>query len=168
MTSPESQQQKLALPALTMLVIGGMVGAGIFSLPRTFAGATGPFGAIIAWLIAGTGMYMLARVFQALAEKRPDIDSGVFAYAKAGFGNYMGFLSAFGYWLGSCLGNVFYWVLIGSTLGRFFPGIFGDGSSATAIIVSLIGIWLFHFLILRGVEQAAYINTIVTFAKVVP
>lgn len=160
--------QKLSLSALTAMVVGSMVGAGIFNLPGRFGAATGPFGAIIAWAIAGTGMYMLARVFQALAEKRPDIDSGVFAYAKAGFGNYMGFLSAFGYWLGSCLGNVFYWVLIGSTLGRFFPDIFGDGSSATAIIVSLIGIWAFHFMILRGVEQATFINTIVTICKIVP
>ena len=160
--------EKFSLYALTGMVVGSMVGAGIFNLPGRFGAATGPFGALIAWAIAGTGMYMLARVFQSLAEKRPDIDSGVFAYAKAGFGNYMGFLSAFGYWLGSCLGNVFYWVLIGSTLGRFFPGIFGDGSSATAIIVSLLGIWIFHFLILRGVEQAAVINTIVTVAKIVP
>ncbi|TSJ60201.1 amino acid permease [Starkeya sp. 3C] len=159
---------KLSLPTLTAMVVGSMVGAGIFNLPGRFATATGPFGAIIAWLIAGTGMYMLARVFQALAERRPDIDSGVFAYAKAGFGDYMGFLSAFGYWLGSCLGNVFYWVLIGSTLGRFFPDIFGDGSSATAIIVSLIGVWAFHFMILRGVEQATFINSIVTIAKIVP
>jgi arginine:ornithine antiporter/lysine permease len=160
--------QKFSLFALTGMVVGSMVGAGIFNLPGRFGAATGPFGAMIAWAIAGTGMYMLARVFQALAEKRPDIDSGVFAYAKAGFGNYMGFLSAFGYWLGSCLGNVFYWVLIGSTLGRFFPGVFGDGSSATAIVVSLIGIWAFHFMILRGVEQAAFINTVVTIAKIVP
>ena len=67
-----------------------MVGAGIFSLPRTFGVATGPFGAIIAWMIAGTGMYMLARVFQSLAERKPDLDAGVYAYAKAGFGNYPG------------------------------------------------------------------------------
>lgn len=164
----DPQADKLPLPTLTAMVVGSMVGAGIFNLPGRFATATGPFGAIIAWLIAGTGMYMLARVFQALAEKRPDIDAGVFAYAKAGFGDYMGFLSAFGYWLGSCLGNVFYWVLIGSTLGRFFPDMFGDGSSATAIIVSLVGIWAFHFMILRGVEQATFINTIVTVAKIVP
>jgi arginine:ornithine antiporter/lysine permease len=160
--------QKMPLFSLTAMVVGSMVGAGIFNLPGRFATATGPFGAIIAWAIAGTGMYMLARVFQALAEKRPDIDNGVFAYAKAGFGDYMGFLSAFGYWLGSCLGNVFYWVLIGSTLGRFFPQWFGEGSSATAIIVSLIGIWSFHFMILRGVEQATFINTVVTIAKIVP
>src|SRR5262252_5053523 len=161
-------EQKLPLPSLTAMVVGSMVGAGIFNLPGRFATATGPFGALIAWAIAGTGMYMLARVFQALAEKRPDLDSGVFAYAKAGFGDYMGFLSAFGYWLGSCLGNVFYWVLIGTTLGRFFPDLFGEGGSAIAIIVSLVGIWAFHFMILRGVEQATFINTIVTIAKIVP
>jgi arginine:ornithine antiporter/lysine permease len=80
----------------------------------------------------------------------------------------MGFLSAFGYWLGSCLGNVFYWVLIGSTLGRFFPDLFGDGSTLVAIAVSLIGVWAFHFMILRGIEQAAFVNTIVTIAKIVP
>jgi len=57
-----SSDQKMSRLQLTAMVVGGMVGAGIFSLPRTFASATGPFGALIAWLIAGTGMYMLARV----------------------------------------------------------------------------------------------------------
>lgn len=152
---------------LTAMVIGSMVGAGIFSLPRTFAGATGPLGAIIAWIIAGTGMYMLARVFQFLAERKPHLDAGVFAYAKEGYGDYPGFLSAFGYWIGSCIGNVSYWVLIKSTLGAFFP-VFGDGNTVIAIIVASAGIWLFHFMILRGIQQAAMINTIVTFAKVIP
>src|SRR5215831_6831489 len=162
-----STEQKMSLTQLTAMVVGGMVGAGIFSLPRTFAGATGPFGAMIAWLIAGTGMYMLARVFQSLAERKPDLDAGVFAYAKAGFGDYPGFLSAFGYWIGSCIGNVSYWVLIKSTLGAFFP-VFGDGNTVVAIVVASIGIWLFHFMILRGVQQATFINQIVTIAKVVP
>lgn len=103
------------------------MGAGIFSLPRTFANATGPVGAAIAWLVAGIGMYTLARVFQALAERKPNLDAGVFVYAKEGFGDYPGFLSAFGYWIGSCIGNVSYWVLIKSTLGAFFR------CSATAI-----------------------------------
>ncbi len=163
-----SEEQKLPLSSLTAMVIGSMVGAGIFNLPGRFATATGPFGALIAWAIAGAGMYMLARVFQALAERRPDIDNGVFAYAKAGFGDYMGFLSAFGYWLGSCLGNTFYWVLISTTLGRFFPQIFGDGTSVGAIVVSLIGVWAFHFMILRGVKEATFVNKIVTVAKIVP
>jgi len=106
-------------------------------------------------------------VFQALAERKPDLDAGVFAYAKAGFGDYPGHLSACGYWIGSCFGNVSYWVLIKSTLGAFFP-IFGDGNTVVAIGVASIGIWLFHFLILRGVQQAAFINSIVTVAKVIP
>jgi arginine:ornithine antiporter/lysine permease len=159
--------EKFSLFALTAMVVGSMVGAGIFSLPRTFGLATGPFGAIIAWCIAGGGMYMLARVFQSLAERKPDLDAGVYAYAKAGFGDYPGFLSAFGYWIGSCIGNVSYWVLIKSTLGKFFP-VFGDGNTVVAILVASVGIWLFHFTILRGVQQAAFINTVVTVAKVVP
>ena len=70
-------EQKISRTALLAMVVGGMVGAGIFALPSRFGGVTGPIGAIIAWLIAGTGMYMLARVFQALAERKPDIDAGV-------------------------------------------------------------------------------------------
>ena len=159
--------QKLSLFALTGMVVGSMVGSGIFSLPSTFANATGPFGALIPWTIAAGGMYTLARVFQMLAERKPDIDAGVYAYAKAGFGDYPGFLSALGYWIGSCIGNVSYWVLIKSTLGAFFP-VFGDGNTVVAIVVASIGIWLFHFMILRGVQQAAFINTVVTIAKIVP
>ena len=162
-----STVQKLSLFALTGMVVGSMVGSGIFSLPRTFATATGPFGAIVAWCIAAGGMYTLARVFQLLAERKPEIDAGVYAYAKEGFGDYPGFLSAFGYWIGSCVGNVSYWVLIKSTLGAFFP-VFGDGNTVSAILVASIGIWAFHFTILRGVQQAAFINTVVTIAKIVP
>lgn len=162
-----TSERKLSLFTLSALVVGSMVGAGIFSLPRTFGQATGPFGAIIAWCIAATGMFMLARVFQSLAERKPDLDAGVYAYARAGFGDYPGFLSAFGYWIGSCIGNVSYWVLIKSTLGAFFP-VFGDGNTVIAIAVASVGIWMFHFTILRGIQQAAFINTVVTIAKIVP
>jgi len=162
-----SSEQKLTLFALTAMVVGSMVGSGIFSLPRVFGTATGPFGAIIAWCVAAGGMYCLARVFQFLAERKPDLDAGVYAYAKAGFGDYPGFLSAVGYWFGSSIGNVSYWVLIKATLGAFFP-VFGDGNTVTAIVVASVGIWLFHFLILRGVQQAAFINQIVTIAKILP
>ena len=109
--------QKPTLFALTAMVLGSMVGSGIFFLPRTFANVTGLFDAIIAWCIAAGGMHTLARVFQFLAERKPDLDAGVYAYAKAGFGDYPGFLSALGYWIGSCIGNVSYWVLIKATLG---------------------------------------------------
>jgi arginine:ornithine antiporter/lysine permease len=58
-------------------------------------------------------------------------------------------------------------VLIKATLGAFFP-VFGDGNTIAAIVVASIGIWLFHFMILRGVQQAAFINQVVTIAKIVP
>ena len=111
------------------MVVGGMVGAGVFSIPRNFAQATGVYGALIAWAIAGAGMLMLAFVFQTLANRKPDLDAGVYAYARAGFGPYLGFFSAFGYWASACVGNVSYWVLIKSTLGAVFPAL-GEGNTA--------------------------------------
>jgi arginine:ornithine antiporter/lysine permease len=149
------------------MVVGSMVGAGIFSLPRTFGSATGPFGAILAWSIAGAGMYTLARVFQMLAERKPDLDAGIYIYAKTGFGDYLGFLSAFGYWLVGCIADVSYWVLIKATLGAFFPA-FGNGNTIPAVLASSVALWLFHFMILGGVRQAAAVNTIVTVAKIIP
>ena len=79
------------------MVVGSMVGAGIFSLMATFGRATGPFGALIAWLIAGFNMLMLAFVLQNLAQRKLDLDNDIFSYAKEGFGNYLGFAAAFGF-----------------------------------------------------------------------
>ncbi|MFE5243578.1 MULTISPECIES: basic amino acid/polyamine antiporter [unclassified Streptomyces] len=158
---------KMSLLTLTMMVVGSMVGAGVFSLPSRFAQETGVAGALIAWAIAGTGMLMLAFVFQTLAVRRPDLDAGVYAYAKAGFGEYLGFFSAFGYWASACVGNVTYWVLITSTVGAVWPAL-GDGDTLVAVVVSTAGLWAFYFLIRRGVKEAAAINRVVTVAKVVP
>lgn len=110
---------------------------------------------------------MLAFVFQRLATRKPDLDAGLFAYAKAGFGDYMGFNSAFGFWASACAGNTSYWVLIMATTSALFPAL-GAGDTLLAVICSTIGVWLFFYLILRGVKQAAVINRIVTWAKVVP
>src|SRR3954466_9319846 len=159
--------QKLTFMTMTAMVVGSMVGAGVFSLPRRFATETGVAGALIAWVIAGAGMLMLAFVFQYLAVRKPDLDAGVYAYAKAGFGEYLGFFSAFGYWASACVGNVTYWVLIMSTVGALVPAL-GDGDTILAIILSTAGVWVFYLLIRRGVKDAAVINRIVTIAKVVP
>jgi arginine:ornithine antiporter/lysine permease len=79
----------------------------------------------------------------------------------------MGFAAAFGFWAGTCLGNTTYFILISSTLGLFFPA-FGDGNTFFAVIFSSLILWAVHFMILRGVKEAAGINTIVTIAKIVP
>jgi arginine:ornithine antiporter/lysine permease len=176
----------MSLPALTAMVVGSMIGSGIFMLPRRFGSATGVFGALIAWAVAGGGMYTLARVFQSLARRKPDLDAGVYAYAKAGFGNYLGFASALGYWAGSVIGNVSYFILIMSTVGLIkytltgqtyftvgdrFGGpieLFGTGDTVLAVVLSSVVLWAVHFMILRGVKQATFINAIVTVAKIIP
>jgi arginine:ornithine antiporter/lysine permease len=79
-------EQKFSRLTLVGMVVGSMVGAGIFSLPGRFGAATGPFGAIVAWTIAGGGMLMLAFAFQFLAERKPDLDSGIAAELGRGRG----------------------------------------------------------------------------------
>ena len=162
-----AQDQKLSRGALIALVVGSMVGAGIFALPSAFGRTTGGLGALIAWCIAGAGMLMLAFVFQTLSRRKPDLDAGIYAYAKAGFGNYLGFSSAVGYWIACCLADTACLILIKATLGQFFPA-FGDGTTLVAIVAASILLWGVHFLVLRGVKQAAALNTIATIAKIVP
>src|SRR3712207_4815020 len=164
---PVATPGRMSVPTLTAMVVGSMVGAGVFSLPARFGVATGILGSLIAWAIAGTGMLMLAFVFQNLAIRKPRLDSGVFIYAKAGFGDYVGFNSAIGFWASAVAGNTFYWVFITATLGGF-TGAFGDGDTVLAVALSTVGVWLFHYLIARGVRDAAVINRIVTVFKILP
>ncbi|MBE1878276.1 basic amino acid/polyamine antiporter [Myceligenerans pegani] len=164
---PGGTATKVSLLTLTAMVVGSMVGAGVFSLPSRFAQETGVAGALVAWTVAGTGMLMLAFVFQRLAIRKPDLDAGVYAYAKAGFGEYTGFFSAAGYWASACVGNVTYWVLIMSTLGQWVP-VLGEGDTVLALALSTVGLWLFFLLVRRGVKEATAINRIVTVAKVIP
>ncbi|CAJ1585333.1 basic amino acid/polyamine antiporter [[Mycobacterium] wendilense] len=161
------KDSKVSLPTLTAMVVGSMVGSGVFLLPRRFGAETGVLGAIIAWTVAGSGMLMLAFVFQRLATRKPQLDAGIFAYAKAGFGDYVGFNSAIGYWASACAGNTSYWVLITATLSALVPA-FGAGDTVAAVVISAIGVWLFALLVMRGVKDAAVINYIVTVAKIIP
>ncbi|MTZ15279.1 arginine-ornithine antiporter [Pseudomonas sp. JL972] len=159
--------QKLRLSALVALVVGSMIGGGIFSLPQNMAASAGAGAVLIGWAITGVGMLTLALVFQTLANRKPELDTGVYAYAKAGFGDYMGFSSAWGYWISAWIGNVSYMVLLFSTLGLFFPA-FGEGNTGLAIACASVLLWAIHFLVLRGIREAAFLNLITTIAKVVP
>ncbi len=166
-STQDRKDNKVSLPTLTAMVVGSMVGSGVFLLPRRFGTETGVLGAVIAWTVAGAGMLMLAFVFQRLATRKPQLDAGIFAYAKAGFGDYVGFNSAIGYWASACAGNTSYWVLITATLSALVPG-FGAGDTVAAVVVSAIGVWLFALLVMQGVKDAAVINYIVTIAKIIP
>jgi arginine:ornithine antiporter / lysine permease len=119
--NPPRRTVGLGLAALTALVVGSMIGSGIFALPSQMAASAAPGPLLIGWGITGLGMLMLAFVFQTLVNRKPDVDGGVYGYARAGFGNYVGFTSAWGYWVSAWVGNVGYLVLLSSTLGYWFP-----------------------------------------------
>ncbi|MBM6405432.1 amino acid permease [Phycicoccus sp. CSK15P-2] len=164
---PTGTLGRVSLLTLTGVVVGSMVGGGVFTLPAEFGGSAGVIAAVVAWTLAGVGMLMIGFVFQSLAVRKPDLDSGVYVYAQVGFGNYAGFSSAFGYWASNIAGNVFYLVFTMTSLSAFFPGL-DDGTTLLAVVLSSAGIWLIHTLVARGVREAAGVNRVVTVVKVVP
>ena len=159
---------KLGLLSLTALVIGSMIGGGVASLPQNMAKGASPAAVIIGWLITGVGMLALAFVYQGLSTRKPKLDAGPYAYARAGFGDFIGFNSAWGYWLSAWIGNVSYVVLIFGALSYFFPAFGSEGNTWQAIVGASILLWVVHAIVLAGVKQAAVINVITTIAKLVP
>ena len=159
--------QKLTLVPLIALVVGSMIGGGVFNLPSDMSRGASPGAILIGWTITGIGMLMLAFVYQSLAVRKPDLNAGPYAYAKAGFGNFVGFNSAWGYWLSAFLGNVAYAVAIFSALSYFFP-VFGDGNNLPSIIGASLCLWLIYALVMKGIKEAAFVNVVTTIAKLVP
>ncbi len=163
----EQPSDKLTLLPLTALVVGSMIGGGVFNLPSDMSRGASPGAILIGWIITGFGMLMLALVYQSLANRKPDLNAGPYAYARAGFGPFIGFNSAWGYWLSAFLGNVAYAVAIFSALSFFVPA-FGDGNNLISILGASICLWLIHALVLNGIKQAAFVNIVTTVAKLVP
>jgi len=163
-----SREHKLGLIALVAIVVGSMLGGGVFSLPQNTAvtSAVGPV--IIAWILAGIGIYFIANVFRQLSDLRPDLQAGVYMYAQEGFGSFVGFNVAWGYWLMTAFGNVAFAVILMDALNQFFPGTFTDGNNINSIICGSVLIWGYNFLVLSGTKVAGFINTLGTIAKMVP
>ncbi|WP_411881918.1 arginine-ornithine antiporter [Polaromonas sp. YR568] len=160
-------QGTLGLGLLVALVTGSIIGSGIFGLPQNMAAGAGAGAILIGWLVTGVGMLVLARVYQMLAMRKPELDNGVYAYARALSGEYVGFNSAWGYWISAWIGNVGYLVAAFGALGYFFPA-FGEGNTPTAVACASVVLWVVHALVLRGINTAAWVNAVVTVAKVIP
>ena len=158
---------KLTLLPLVALVVGSMIGGGVFNLPSDMSRGASPLAIIIGWVVTGIGMLMLAFVYQRLAVRKPELNAGPYAYAKAGFGDFVGFNSAWGYWISAFLGNVAYAVAIFSALSYFAPA-FGDGNNVLSILGASAALWGIHLLVLKGVKEAAFVNVVTTIAKLVP
>jgi len=179
------KSNKLGLWILTALVVGNMVGSGIFMLPRTLSEAASPAGVLAAWSLTGFGVLMTALVFGNLAIRKPNLNGGPQIYAKELFTKgskisiLSGFMASWGYWIGNLAGNIAIVTTFAGYLSTFFPILtsqakwFSIGSftlkvgNGLTFIVCTFLLWTTHFIILRGLENAGRLNFAATAAKVV-
>ena len=160
----------ISLFALLVIIISGAIGGGVFNLANDLARGSTPGGVVISWLFIGFGILMLVLSFNRLITIKPDL-SGVSDYARAGFGDFVGFLSGWGYWISAWTGTIGFAVLMMTSADYFFPSKFANSNGSltilSVIIVSIIS-WILMLLVDRGVETAAAVNAIVMIAKLIP
>ncbi|MBM7694516.1 arginine:ornithine antiporter/lysine permease [Peribacillus deserti] len=175
---------RLGLWILTALVVGNMVGSGIFMLPRSLAESSSPAGVMAAWAVTGFGVLMIALVFGNLAIRKPELSGGPQIYAKELFKEgskaslLSGFMSSWGYWIGNFAGNVAVITTFASYLSTFFPILTSQaelftagtftlkvGNALTFAVCSIL-LWGTHFIILKGLENAGKLNFAATATKV--
>ncbi len=164
-TSTASTVKKVGLFGLIAMVFGSMIGGGIFNIPQNMAAQSALGPVLIAWAITAVGMLGLAFNFKILAEQRPDLNIGIYSYAREGFGRFVGFNSAWGYWLAAIAGNVAFAIMLNDSLGHYFPSLLKHG--VPTVLLGLGLIWLYNFLVLGGIKQATQINTITVIIKFV-
>lgn len=178
------KNQHLGVWLLTALVVGNMVGSGIFMLPSSLAKVASPGGTLLAWAVTGAGVLMLALVFGNLATRKPDLAGGIQLYAKSLFKEgsessvFAGYSVAWGYWVANWTGNVAIITTFASYLSTFFPSmsskkeLFAIGGAPIALgnlltfAVCTALLWGMHSIILRGVQGAGKLNFAATAAKV--
>ncbi|MDY2777655.1 MAG: basic amino acid/polyamine antiporter, partial [Collinsella sp.] len=165
-TEPPIRKRGINLLGLIALVISSSIGSGVFALSTDVSAAAAPGPALIAWLITGFGFMCLATTFGRLSVIRPDLD-GIVAYAREGFGPFVGFVSGWGYWLSIWIGNVAFGVMLVTAIGYFFPPFAGELGIPGVIFISVLN-WFIILLVNRGVEEASVLNAIVMICKLVP
>ena len=156
-------RRTLGMWTTTALVVGNMVGSGIFLLPASLR-AYGAVG-LVGWAFTAAGAFLLAIVFTWLARAVPGA-GGPYAYARAGLGAFPGFLVAWGYWSSFVTGNAAIAVAMVGYLAFFFPVLAAD--PALGALVALAAIWLLVWVNVRGVREAGGVQLATTVLKLVP
>ena len=156
--------RKLGYAGLTALVFGLMVGVGVYNLPQNMAAVASPLSVFLAWLITAAGILPLVISFKWLSDKYPQYNAGIYQYAQAGFGNYIGFNIAWGYWLCTAFSNVAYGVMLNDSFGAFFPSLHNHGWETVLFGSALI--WLMYYIVARGIKTAKIVNTLLAVVKV--
>ncbi len=155
-------KKSLSLPMLIALVTGNMIGSGIFLLPANLAqiGSVSLF----SWLFTTAGGVLLAIVFSHLSVHFPKA-GGPYAFARLGLGPFIGFQTAYCYWLAILAGNAALAVAFSGYLEVFIPSL-QHGHLAT--LCAILAIWIFTLINCQGLRSAGYAQLITTVLKLIP
>ncbi|MFM6995217.1 MAG: amino acid permease [Sediminibacterium sp.] len=158
------EHKKIGVWTSTSLVVGNMIGAGVFLMPSALAS----FGSIslIGWIFSAIGAIVIAKIFANLSQLIPSADGGPYAFSKAGLGDFAGFLVGWGYLISVWTTNAAIAVSLVSALSTFFPILAQDGSIALA--TGLACLWLLTWVNTLGVFASGRVQLITTILKVVP
>ncbi|MBN4085001.1 amino acid permease [Flavobacteriaceae bacterium AH-315-B10] len=160
----KAKTQKIGLITATSYVIGGMIGAGIFVIPAVLA----PYGSIsfLGWIFTATGALILAKIFGNFSKIIKGKSGGPYAYSRAGFGDFIGFLVAWGYWIAIWVSNAALAITIVGALSFFFPILESD--SIIRVTAGLSFIWFFTWINARGIKDSGKVQVITTALKLLP
>lgn len=158
-TTEKTESRGFGLPAAIALIMGSIIGVGIFNLPTSLA----PYGpiTIVSMALTTVGALVLAILFGALSRRLP-ADGGPYAYARAAFGNPLGFMNAWSYWITAWAGNAAIavgWVLY---VEHFINK---DHTKGWSIVLVLVGLWLPALINLSGAQNMASIQVVTTILK---
>ncbi len=158
------EPQKIGLIITTSLVVGNMIGSGIFVLPAALA----PYGGIslLGWFFTAAGALVLAKLFSNFSKIITDKSGGPYAYARAGFGDFIGFLVAWGYWISVWVTNGAIAIAIVSALSFFFPAL--ETTPVYSISLGLAFIWFFTWINSLGIKESGKIQVLTTVLKLLP
>jgi basic amino acid/polyamine antiporter, APA family len=154
-----AQERGFGLPVAIALIMGSIIGVGIFNLPTSLA-AIGPI-TLVSMALTTVGAIALALMFAALSRRLP-ADGGPYAYSRAAFGNVVGFFNAWSYWITAWAGNA--GIAVGWVL---YVEVFinkGQNKLITVLLV-LVGLWLPAIINLSGVKNMGSVQLITTILK---
>lgn len=159
----EKAAGSLGLPQATALIVGGIIGTGLFGLP----GLVGGFGmmSVVVLAVVTIGAIALALMFGSLVKRVPAA-GGPYAYSRFYFGDFAGFTSAWPYWITAWAGNAGI-VVIWTTYVIYLFDLDGN-SKVIAIVIAMIGLWIPAFVNLAGVKNMGLFQVITTIMKFVP
>jgi APA family basic amino acid/polyamine antiporter len=158
------EPQKIGIITTTSLVIGNMIGAGIFLVPSSLAS----YGSVslLGWAFTAIGALILARIFSNMSKIFVNKSGGPYAYSKAGFGDFIGFLIAWGYWISVWVSNAAVVVAVIGALSHFFPVLSTNPVVGVSFGLSLI--WVLTWINSRGVKSSGMIQVVTTVLKLLP